>query len=928
MASYARARAIRIAYLIEDGPNAQEALDAIFAYGYATYGGRFSLIVPCVGGAISRDYQRYLSAFDPDVVYSYIAVTQELESSIHESIYPSYLVQHEIRGREGPLTIREFRPQLPFELLSSGSTLPVVCAPRFGIGATRPLLVDEWHSAPDDRVLRDNFGTRVNSEARWAQSRPDDQLAKPFYFLPASARRGNRQDPDPTDECFESVEALLGRMGARGVLTLAQLSGVETRRKVFESRSWSEAFHIFVGDSFVDRIAFWNSRHLYPAWLDGSLVALRFPLIALEAPTFRTALIRMLRTHSNVRSTGGGPASIQVVSGSLPIGELERVRDLMRAEDKFSPYAARAISSLDECVPSEQTTDRAFELEGGLYPVGAGTPWQEMPRSDDGFSVPACAPRHLEAVTTDYRFLRNGFWAVDCDIERSNNLSPYSNVVDRWRLPRRIRIADAFAKMQRSNDNHGLLYLVPRATSAGLLGVYGSYGRSHFTVTEPSDEDAIRTGLVAGKRWVPPRMGDRERPRPEEIAYYASVSDNGRYLIGCLEQFGGFRETCNFLLHPFWRRRFDELGGAVAAEEQSVEAVAAKIRKNTARAGGLDLATESTRRWIAEVSLKAAREEADVYRFLSFGDLKTRFSDYLKEVDAAEATVRVRATKAKAVEADSGEARSASTEPPNALLAIDEPEEPVPAGAALVGTAPADATPAAAVVAEADVGDDEYERDRAQSLVGSLQYLSLRKVMNQGYEWTCRRCLHRNWVGIANLSHLLVCGVCDRKEPPPVDRDWHFRLNEFVQRALRDHGVLPLVWCLHSLQDRKHNEPFVYLGPTRLFYTRASYDRREPDAEIDLLVMSGTELVMVECKSSDRGIDVAQLANVAKRVRPNRLVLAVMAQRTAALAATVERLKEAMNGIPTAVELLTISENDLYARDWLPTGDSEMFRLF
>ena len=51
-----RPRPIRVAFLVQQGDNAQLALDGIFADCYYRWGGRFSLIVPCRNERIVRYY--------------------------------------------------------------------------------------------------------------------------------------------------------------------------------------------------------------------------------------------------------------------------------------------------------------------------------------------------------------------------------------------------------------------------------------------------------------------------------------------------------------------------------------------------------------------------------------------------------------------------------------------------------------------------------------------------------------------------------------------------------------------------------------------------------------------------------------------------------------------------------------------------------
>jgi hypothetical protein len=68
----------------------------------------------------------------------------------------------------------------------------------------------------------------------------------------------------------------------------------------------------------------------------------------------------------------------------------------------------------------------------------------------------------------------------------------------------------------------------------------------------------------------------------------------------------------------------------------------------------------------------------------------------------------------------------------------------------------------------------------------------------------------------------MVCEVCGRSEPPPVADSWHFRINAFVLEGLREHGLLPTIWCLAKCAQRA-NTSFFYLDPHELFFTKQGF---------------------------------------------------------------------------------------------------------
>lgn len=77
----------------------------------------------------------------------------------------------------------------------------------------------------------------------------------------------------------------------------------------------------------------------------------------------------------------------------------------------------------------------------------------------------------------------------------------------------------------------------------------------------------------------------------------------------------------------------------------------------------------------------------------------------------------------------------------------------------------------------------------------------------------------------------------------------------------------------------------VCAGELEIEFLRQVFTIRQPplmnaDAEIDLLLVVGGEVVLCEVKSSNRYIDTSKTARVALRLRPDRVVLAVMSPET------------------------------------------------
>src|SRR5262249_4903014 len=67
---------------------------------------------------------------------------------------------------------------------------------------------------------------------------------------------------------------------------------------------------------------------------------------------------------------------------------------------------------------------------------------------------------HFTFLPPRFKGLTKGQWIIELDIQRHNNLSKYSNVIDRWELPRRCGIVRAFTSiLGKVTRNHNLAVL-------------------------------------------------------------------------------------------------------------------------------------------------------------------------------------------------------------------------------------------------------------------------------------------------------------------------------------------------------------------------------------------------------------------------------------------------------------------------------------
>ena len=217
---------------------------------------------------------------------------------------------------------------------------------------------------------------------------------------------------------------------------------------------------------------------------------------------------------------------------------------------------------------------------------------------------------------------------------------------------------------------------------------------------------------------------------------------------------------------------------------------------------------------------------------------------------------------------------------------------------------------------------DEWLIHAKRSLPESIMWLCSRSVLYQGYELRCSRCFHLNWKPIRELQPEVTCEVCGTGQIVPVNKPWDFRLNGFLREGLKEHGLLALVWCLIKLEQRAR-ETFWFLGPRDLFINYPDGDRTGQDNEADLVCIVDGKVCLCEVKSSDREIRIDALVDVATRMRPDSVILAVFGPGTSRLNSKVDKLAHALRGTGISSELLTLKDGDLESLSILPVNPAE-----
>src|SRR5437016_12070795 len=96
---YINKRPLRVAFLIENKPESLAIIDTILDDNRNRWGGRYNPIVVTDGQTLTDDWWTLLEAVDPDIVKSFVTLSDDLVASIERRVSP-YLIQQPDRHEE------------------------------------------------------------------------------------------------------------------------------------------------------------------------------------------------------------------------------------------------------------------------------------------------------------------------------------------------------------------------------------------------------------------------------------------------------------------------------------------------------------------------------------------------------------------------------------------------------------------------------------------------------------------------------------------------------------------------------------------------------------------------------------------------------------------------------------------------------------
>ena len=677
-----RARPLRVAYFVDLAETSHPILDAVFTFSFTLWAGRFSLIVPFQNGAPVQAFMPWLKAYDPDIIYSYVDLASEQQREFHEILYPAVLQRHwdpPNGAQPNP------HPNLSVTPLGVSTVIPLLGTPNIFHPNTGIRLVSAMGTLERDPFLRNSFGIVDPSIRMQLQSHLRNYGSMVFAIADGEHEPRGRSIR-PTEQVVSNISAVLDLMtNDRGAIGLTHLSAVRSPRLDLRTNKWSDSFNVVIGDTVSDRIAYWNSRALMSPWRDGSDVDLYLPTSALDNPEISEALQNYLHKRNSVNGdTGNGSPRITFRSVSIDEDVLETFSKRLNSSAKWIVSCSERLSSVTDCIPDETLLKNASFTTGEAGVWATRKLWAETYSGSSKLRLTAETPEHLRHAPTALLNGRSGAWAVDLDIDRSINHSPYSNVRHRWRFPRRLRVTRAFVGNYELKDSSSR-YTAPRVSNGGMLTLFANADSILPTIYLEEDSRAIITGLVSGNDWASYNWAQNSEPLSQK-SYHATRSSAGQYFWGVYQMFGSLNGANNFLLNEYWRQQLTKLGALSQKSEKRLGGIQELIER---KFGGqtVDMRNPKNTSILTNIIQQEVQNRSSHIPYVSWEALCQDFAILTAKHEEAHPVPRERST------------------------IQEQASSPM---------------------------DFRYLRS-------SVQNLCRKGILHQGYEYFCAKCLHRNW---------------------------------------------------------------------------------------------------------------------------------------------------------------------------------------
>lgn len=518
---YVNKRPLRIAFLIENTHESLAILDVVLADNRSRWGGRYNPIILTDGQGLTYEWWRLLDAIDPDIIKSFVTLSDNLVAEIHRRISP-LLIQQPDRSemKNGYRSLYLHNPGI--SILPTKSNIKMA---SWGIRESCLVLFETDSERTDSQIkqfVEWNFGT---------YSSPSDAVTHALAGVGCS-------EYYPLTDATSLAESLTALSSHRNFTYPIQLCSIpkESLYQVDYDRL-HEIFHVVIGDSPEDVAYYWNRPSITPQQSRTHLNQIWMPVSIASNSQLTAAICSWLQRWAD--PIGNGQGNIRFVSLSLPLDQLQEIvrpltcnLHLWHQVETLSAIQAPTIANGNTRPPNKSEMD--------LYRGSS---------NDERINLQE--PDILQGTVL------NEYWMNDIYIEFRPEKNPYSSEnIFWWQLPRLNELA-----VQMFNRPSRIL----RSRYPSILMMRGA---SRLRIVLPDDMQLfIMLTCMTNQGYDVSDARHNKNLLGRSPYYHAQRSDKGRYLSGIVELFGGLEQAKFIFEERFWRNIFNVLSGKPADKE-------------------------------------------------------------------------------------------------------------------------------------------------------------------------------------------------------------------------------------------------------------------------------------------------------------------------------------------------------------------------
>jgi hypothetical protein len=514
-----------VAFLVDPHQVTDQKLNQIFRFNVDVWGGRFNPIIPTDGSQISPEWWKLLQLADPDIIYAFLPLADQLVWRINRHILPAKIVEigPDDRARSGGDHLIWYHE---INALGIESIPGWLWSNRGGIADPFFLFLEDRHTnTPIETFILRNFGllTKTLSSTTAFRDLPMREMV-----------------PNETSAVTSLKE--ITALGTRAIPPIHLCTVAAVPSPPLNPEPFTQGFHLVIGNGPLDIIYAWNralvtnpgvGRHTF--WLPSDLNGIDEVLHILGKWMYESFFPPSNQYWGTVVSYSVDPAQLDTIAGTM--------RQLARC-----PFA------------KERLTQERFPCpRRAPYPNTRDKHTEQVPLSENKGQVGFARPPFEVSDSGQPG------WMVDLEVQfHPERYAAYTNLRPHWQLPRRVGLADAFTPGRSA-----------RVTFGGLPSAEVEGKDKAIALELPSDLDLVWRYFQRHSN----RNGKALYPAHNFITF--ERSDKGAYLQGLLRLFGNLFHAGHYFEDLFWRTIFLEMAGRPDGERQKRTARALEVLRTT-----------------------------------------------------------------------------------------------------------------------------------------------------------------------------------------------------------------------------------------------------------------------------------------------------------------------------------------------------------